>query len=78
MSLPTLIKTEFWGGPKDGDKQPVAQRERGVAYEARDPNEVHVYVYDRERARMQYMGLFERSLVGVVLPLKIGDRSGGV
>lgn len=74
MTLPTLIKTEFFGGPKDGDKQPVAQRERGVAYEARDPAEVHVYVYDKDKDHMQYMGLFDRTLVGVVLPLKVGDR----
>ena len=74
MALPTLIKTEFWAGPKDGDKEALAQRERGVAYEARDPSEVHVYVYDRERDRMQYMGLFERSLVGVVHKLEVGKR----
>ena len=74
MTLPTLIKTEFFGGPKDGDKHPVAQRERGVAYEARDPAECHVYLYNRERDRMDYMGLFERTLVSIVLPLKVGER----
>lgn len=74
MSLPTLIKSEFFGGPKDGDKEAVAQPERGLAFDAHDPGEVHVYV--GTKTRMDYMGIIDRALVvsTAVLPLEIGKR----
>lgn len=72
MTLPTLTKTEFFGGPKDGDRETVAAPERGLAYAAHDPAEVHVYVGSKQR--LDYMGLIDRSLVTVVLPLEVGRR----
>ena len=70
---PTVIKSEFWGGPKDGDRLAVSDRNKPLGYDARDWSEVHVYGFSPERARFEYVGLMARSAWNApVYELRVG------
>jgi hypothetical protein len=76
MTAPTLIKTEFWGGPCDGDKRRVVpNRDRLSCFDTRDDATIHVYAYSTERRRMEYVGLAERSSYdGTPSELRVGTE----
>lgn len=75
MTALTLIKTEFYAGPCDGDKRFVPNLDRLVCFEAADATDIHVYAYSAERKRMEYVGLAERSSYdGTPAELKVGTE----
>lgn len=71
---PTVMKSEFWGGPKDGDRAAVPDRNVLLAYTSlRDDSEVHVYGYSAARGVFEYVGLMSRAAwTGVVFKLQVG------
>jgi hypothetical protein len=70
---PTVLKSEFWAGPKDGDRLAVPDRNKPLGYKARDFADVHVYGFSAERTRFEYVGLMSRAAWNApVFDLQIG------
>lgn len=64
-------KSEFYAGPKDGDKR-VADRTKVLAFSAADPEQVHVYTWSQTRNGFAYDGTHPRGMFSRVEPLSVG------
>lgn len=68
-------KSEFCGGPKDGDKR-VADRTKLHHFTSSDPDSAHSYGWVPNQAVFNYIGLVDRRLLpesnNRVEPLSVG------
>jgi hypothetical protein len=76
-TMPAIIKTEFYGGPKDGDKEVVQNKLSPRYYDSRAGDSVHTYCFTADNNRMDYFGLvpLDTAPRGTVLPLVVGQRN---
>lgn len=76
MTYPTLIKTEWVEGPKDGDRSSWERPNPAFFDSALWSDEVHMYAWAPSRNAMIYLGLVPRHAATTrVQPLLVGvDR----
>ena len=68
-----MAKTEFFGGPKDGDRVTLRGQSSPLRY-YQSASPVYAHAYELTSGRMEYRDLVYRDSVQGVQPLTVGEE----